>query len=158
MEHQSEQGTGANEALAAMARVASRVDRLEEAQLSKNDVDRSGSSAIIAMAKQYLRLRIQRHAIMPGIFADPAWDMLLEAYVAEAEGKRLQVSDMGLLSGVAATTSLRYLKALTEAGHLSRRDDLHDGRRVFVHITPSTFRLVHNWLMALASIIQKKTE
>src|SRR5437762_5630979 len=42
------------------------------------------------------------------LFADPAWDILLELYAAELGQRRLSVSSLGLCAAIPATTALRW--------------------------------------------------
>ena len=53
------------------------------------------------------------------IFADPAWDMLLDLMEAEIEQPRVAVSSLCIAAAVPATTALRWLKTLTEPGPCS---------------------------------------
>lgn len=70
------------------------------------------------------------------MFADPAWDMLLDLLQAEIAQLRVSVSSLCIAAAVPATTALRWLKSMTEKGIFVRRDDPHDARRVFVELSP----------------------
>ena len=75
-----------------------------------------------------------------GLFADPAWDMLLELYAAECSQRKISVSSLCVASNVPATTALRWIRTL-ETRHLLRRvGDPHDGRRFFVSLTNKGFQ------------------
>jgi DNA-binding MarR family transcriptional regulator len=83
-----------------------------------------------------LRVRRRRGKFFdPELFADPAWDILLELYAAHVAQRRVSVSDVCLGARVPATTALRWIKTLEQKGLISRRDDPMDGRRVFLCIT-----------------------
>ena len=69
------------------------------------------------------------------LFADPAWDMLLDLLQAEIAQLRVPVSSLCIAASVPATTALRWLKSMTEKGIFVRRADPHDGRRVFVELS-----------------------
>ena len=71
-----------------------------------------------------------------GIFADPAWDMLLDLLQAEIARHRVPVSSLCIAASVPATTALRWIKSMTDAGMFRRQSDPHDGRRVFVELAP----------------------
>lgn len=71
------------------------------------------------------------------LFADPAWDMLLDLLQAEIAQLRVPVSSLCIAAAVPATTALRWIKTMTEQGLFVRRADPHDGRRVFVELAPS---------------------
>ncbi len=70
------------------------------------------------------------------LFADPAWDMLLDLLQAEIAQHRVPVSSLCIAAAVPATTALRWIKTMTEAGLFVRRADPHDGRRIFVELAP----------------------
>jgi hypothetical protein len=72
------------------------------------------------------------------LFADPAWDMLLDLLHAEILHLRVPVSSLCIAAAVPATTALRWLKTLVSQGIFIRRADPHDGRRVFVELAPET--------------------
>ena len=69
------------------------------------------------------------------LFADPAWDMLLDLLQAEIAQLRVPVSSLCIAAAVPATTALRWLKNMTDRGLFVRRADPHDGRRVFVELS-----------------------
>jgi DNA-binding MarR family transcriptional regulator len=72
------------------------------------------------------------------LFADPAWDMLLDLLYAEISNLRVPVSSLCIAAAVPATTGLRWLKTMVQQGIFLRRADPHDGRRVFVELAPQT--------------------
>ncbi len=81
--------------------------------------------------------RLRARYFDEGLFADPAWDMLLDLLQAEISQLRVPVSSLCIAASVPATTALRWLKMLTQQGIFLRRADPHDGRRVFVELAPS---------------------
>jgi hypothetical protein len=86
-----------------------------------------------------IRARRLRARYFPeDLFADPAWDMLLDLLQAEIAQLRVPVSSLCIAAAVPATTALRWLKTLVQQGLFVRRADPHDGRRVFVELAPAT--------------------
>ena len=79
--------------------------------------------------------RRRTHFFSADLFADPAWDMLLELYAADLGQRRMSVSSLCLGSGVPATTALRWINTLEKNGLLIRAADPLDGRRVFVRLS-----------------------
>ena len=69
------------------------------------------------------------------LFADPAWDMLLDLLQAEIAQHRVPVSSLCIAAAVPATTALRWIKTMTDVGLFKRRADPHDGRRIFVELS-----------------------
>jgi len=69
------------------------------------------------------------------MFADPAWDILLDLTAARAEHARVSVTSLCIASGVPPTTALRWIGQLTDAGLLERVEDDADRRRAFIALT-----------------------
>lgn len=70
-----------------------------------------------------------------GLFADPAWDILLDLTAAQAEQAQVSVTSLCIASGVPPTTALRWIGQMTEAGLLQRVQDESDRRRTFIALT-----------------------
>lgn len=83
------------------------------------------------------------------LFADPAWDMLLDLFEAEITNRRVPVSSLCIAAAVPATTALRWLKAMVDRGIFIRRADPLDGRRVFVELAPDTSRALRRYFAGL---------
>jgi DNA-binding MarR family transcriptional regulator len=82
--------------------------------------------------------RLRARYFAEELFADPAWDMLLDLLQAEISHLRVPVSSLCIAAAVPATTALRWLKSMVSQGLFIRRADPHDGRRVFVELAPET--------------------
>jgi DNA-binding MarR family transcriptional regulator len=82
--------------------------------------------------------RLRARYFSEELFADPAWDMLLDLLQAEIAHLRVPVSSLCIAAAVPATTALRWLKTMVSDGLFVRRADPHDGRRVFVELAPET--------------------
>lgn len=82
--------------------------------------------------------RLRARYFSEELFADPAWDMLLDLLQAEIAHLRVPVSSLCIAAAVPATTALRWLKTMVSNGLFVRRADPHDGRRVFVELAPET--------------------
>jgi len=80
------------------------------------------------------------------LFGEPAWDMLLDLYIALHEDKPVTVSNACLSSGAATTTGLRWVATLAERGLVERIPDPKDGRRYFVRLTAEASALVERAL------------
>jgi winged helix DNA-binding protein len=82
------------------------------------------------------------------LFADPAWDMLLDLMAARLEKNRVAVSSLCIAAAVPATTALRWIKALTDRGLFVRVADPEDGRRVYIELSDDTARALAAYLRA----------
>ena len=69
------------------------------------------------------------------LFADPAWDMLLDLTAARAEHLRVSVTSLCIASAVPPTTALRWITQMTEMGLMERLNDETDRRRAFITLT-----------------------
>ena len=69
------------------------------------------------------------------LFADPAWDILLDLTAARAEHQRVSVTSLCIASGVPPTTALRWIGQMVEAGLLDRVEDETDRRRAFIQLS-----------------------
>lgn len=88
------------------------------------------------LVRRILRQRQLRARFFDGdLFADPAWDMLLDLTAARAEHNRVSVTSLCIASGVPPTTALRWISQLTEAGLFQRVEDETDRRRAFIALT-----------------------
>ena len=85
------------------------------------------------------------------LFADPAWDMLLDLLAAEIQQHRVQVSSLCIAAAVPATTALRWIKTMTDNQMFVRRADPHDGRRIFVELSPATSQGMHAYFAELGN-------
>lgn len=110
--------------------------------------DHLGPSETLASAKlarAIIKARAaRRHLFDKHLFADPAWDMLLELYALKCEGVRVSVSKLSVAANVPGTTALRWIDKLDEQGLIERTDDPLDGRRVWVVLSERGFETM--WL------------
>ena len=89
----------------------------------------------------------------PTLFSDPAWDMLLELYLAELEQRRLSTSAVSDAAGVAGTTGLRWLDVFTAQGLITKQSDPLDARRVWVRLSPRGLVGMHAYFASEVAII-----
>jgi hypothetical protein len=89
------------------------------------------------LVRQVIRARrLRARYFDEQLFADPAWDMLLDLLAAEIAQHRVPVSSLCIAAAVPPTTALRWIKTMTDNGLFLRRADPHDGRRIFVELSP----------------------
>ena len=88
------------------------------------------------LVRQILGNRQSRSRYFDGdLFADPAWDILLDLTAARAEKRQVSVTSLCIASGVPATTALRWINQMSEMGLLKRVEDTSDKRRAFIALT-----------------------
>ncbi len=110
---------------------------LEPKDFSDRLVKRANPSLpAAALIRKIIRQRQLRARFFEGeLFADPAWDMLLDLTAARAEHGRVSVTSLCIASGVPPTTALRWIGQMTDAGLLQRVEDETDRRRAFITMT-----------------------
>ncbi len=96
-----------------------------------------------------LRLRRLRESFFDAsLFADPAWDMLLDLLAAKLEGDQVAVSSLCIAASVPPTTALRWIKAMTDHGLFERHADPMDGRRIFIRLSDFASRALGRYFSA----------
>ena len=97
---------------------------------------RSIAPALLARARQARRLRATMSAFLPqDLLVDPAWDMMIDLFIAAGTGERLCVKDLTLMSGESPASAMRRIDRLQQAKLLHRHVDPADHRRVHVTLT-----------------------
>jgi len=85
-----------------------------------------------------LKMRRDRVQFFDGeLFAEPAWDILLELYAAELGQQRISVGNLCVGAAVPSTTALRWINILESKGLVERKADRMDGRRFYVSLSSS---------------------
>ncbi len=72
------------------------------------------------------------------LFADRAWDILLDLAAARAERQQVSVTSLCIAAGVPATTALRWIGQMVDADLLVRVSDPHDRRRAYIALSDNT--------------------
>lgn len=84
-----------------------------------------------------------------GLFADPAWDILLDLLMAKLSYQRISVTSLCVASNVPATTALRWIKILEREDLVIRRADPQDGRRIFVELTEKAEQALDRFFVSI---------
>jgi len=95
--------------------------------------------------------RLRARYFSEELFADPAWDILLDLFHAELAQQRVTVSCLCMAAAVPATTALRWLTSMVKKGLVIRQPDPLDGRRVFVELSPDASGAMHRYLAEVFS-------
>jgi len=110
-------------------------------------IEPSEQRASARVARAIIKARAARRRFFDEhLFADPAWDMLLELYALNCEGLRISVSKLSIAAGVPGTTALRWIDKLEEQTLIERTDDPLDGRRVWIRISEVGFETMRHYL------------
>jgi FixJ family two-component response regulator len=93
--------------------------------------------------------RLREKFFAPGLFADAAWDILLDLAASRLERKSVSVSSLCIAASVPTTTALRTIKQMVDQALLVRRSDPGDARRTFIDLAPQTARAMDGCLEAV---------
>lgn len=126
-----------------VGQIAGRIDRLDPRAIgsglpSDHPAPSSAAAALpdARLVRRIIRQRQLRARFLDGeIFADPAWDMLLDLTASRVEGKRVSVTSLCIAAAVPPTTALRWIGQMVEAGLFVRVNDDTDRRRAFIALS-----------------------
>lgn len=144
----------ANELLA-MARELEMASH-EDASTSGNGIAGAAQAASqdhpvwVELARQTYDDRRRRNKIFQSdeLFGEPAWDILLDLFIAAKERRRVSVTSACIGSAVPSTTALRWISILERQGFLSREADPGDARRVYVRLSPRGYEAMLEYFSA----------
>ena len=101
------------------------------------------ASHLLALALAAIRQRDDRlQHFRPELFGDPAWDMLLDLFVARLRGELVCISSLCIAAKVPPTTALRWIGNMEAHGEILRRPDPTDRRRIHAFISDGAFEAV----------------
>jgi DNA-binding MarR family transcriptional regulator len=101
----------------------------------------------VSVARAILEDRKRRAAIFnAGMFGEPAWELLLNLYVADQDGPRLTIGKLIQLAGTPQSTSLRWLDYLEDQGLIVRTEHPTDARTSFVLLTDKAREALTSYL------------
>lgn len=105
------------------------------------------------LVRRIIATRQRRSRYFDGeLFADPAWDMLLDLTAARAEHVRVSVTSLCIASGVPPTTALRWIGQMAKAGLVERIEDDADKRRAFIVLNDKTADALARYFAEIGNI------
>jgi hypothetical protein len=110
------------------------------------------AAELAALARRYLRHRRERERLLPDLFADPAWDILLDLFAASVERRPVSVSSACVAAAVPPTTALRWIGTLETRGLVLRVADPADRRSTHLRLAESAETAIIRWLESLAQL------
>ncbi|MBB5686434.1 hypothetical protein [Sphingobium boeckii] len=106
-----------------------------------------GEQDLVNAAKRIIKIREARRKYLPeGYFEEPAYNILLDLYVANAEKRIVYVNDACIASNTPTSTALRWISILVRDGFAIRFRDDKDARRTILEITPIGGRAIGDML------------
>lgn len=107
----------------------------------------------LELAKRAYRDRRRRDTFFdPSLFGEPAWDILLDLFIAAKSDKKVSVTSACIAAAVPATTALRWTTVLESQGLVTRTSDPDDARRYFLHLTPKGYTLLTDYFSDQVSV------
>lgn len=154
-----EGGAASKRRLAELSEEVGRIARML-ASMSADEAERIAaeprllSSSDGPLVRAFIRLRrLRGQYFMPELFADPAWDILLDLTAARLEGRMVAVSSLCIAAAVPATTALRWITQMTEQAILVRKPDPSDGRRVFIGLSEQAIAGMDAYLASAKAVV-----
>lgn len=114
--------------------IHSKIDALLEKRSGDTEDAISADAARAALSASRLKIR-RRRFFGESLFGDPAWDMLTELYLAQADGGALPETTLALAASVPQSTALRWVDALAAEGWVVRFADRTDPNRTLVRLS-----------------------
>ncbi|HEV2746333.1 MAG TPA: hypothetical protein VGW34_03425 [Allosphingosinicella sp.] len=99
----------------------------------------------------YEQRRLRDRCLSQSLFGEPAWDIMLDLFACEAEGKQISVSSSCAAAAVPATTALRYLDTMIRLGLIVRSKVAHDRRMTHVKLSPATHKQMTELLQRMTA-------
>lgn len=109
-----------------------------------------------ATLRAIISARSLRNRFFAGdLFADPAWDILLDLTRAKLDNQDVSVSSVCIAASVPMSTALRWVRQMTENGMLRRWTDPKDRRRDLIALTDATATHMRDYISAAHTVLQK---
>ncbi len=114
------------------------IDRLSNWTISAADV-----------RAEIARRRKRESFFTENLFADPAWDILLDLYAAELERSNVSISSACIAASVPQTTALRWIDMLIKNDLVERQFDKVDRRRTYLVLTSKGVKTMSTCLKSI---------
>jgi hypothetical protein len=140
-----------------VTQIPARAERIER-QTRKliEDAERAAAmhnADLTEFARQLLAGRRQRDRYFdPMLFSNPAWDILLDLYVADAEGRPVNVLESCTASIVPQGVALRWLGYLKQEEMVIEMPDPAQPRHTLIRLSDQTRLTISSYLGSLVSL------
>lgn len=118
--------------------------------------DARSPAMMLELARTLLEVRRDREEVCcPALVSESGWDIILMAYIAEAEGRCCTVSSISQGLELAASLSQRWITALSEGGgiEVEIRDTTPSSEKSFI-LTQPTHKRVESYLQRVSNALQ----
>jgi hypothetical protein len=106
--------------------------------------------ALAHVARCLLKQRQMRNEhFVAELFSEPAWDILLDLFIAHIEQQHVSITSACLSSAAPQTTSLRWLDVVQKLGLVERYGCTNDRRVSYVRLTKAGHGALRRYLEAV---------
>ena len=112
----------------------------------------SYDKSITQEARSLYRARRRRQQYFPALerdFGEPVWDVILDLFVAEREGRPVSITSACVAAAVPLTTALRWIQQLEEMKVVLREPDPTDRRRAHIRLSRTTAAAMEGYIRDL---------
>ncbi len=108
---------------------------------------------LVEFARRVVAGRKQRDRYFdPMLFSNPAWDILLNLFVAGAEGRQVTVLDSCSAAPVPQGVALRWLGYLKQEEMVIETSDPIQARQTLIRLSDQTRLVIASYLTSLSSL------
>jgi hypothetical protein len=142
-----------------LGRVISAEGRLEAQTAARVARDTPPASSYetdyLALAQKIYTCRIKIESSPYGlsVFGDPAWNVMLDLFIAHLLGKVVCVKHTAVAGNIPVPTAIRWLSTLEKLSLVERRRDVIDRRRTFVSLSQKGVRIMQEILGELRKVL-----
>ncbi|HEX8225998.1 MAG TPA: hypothetical protein VF605_19500 [Allosphingosinicella sp.] len=100
----------------------------------------ASQSAVEEARRLYDQRRRRDEAFGPALFGEPAWDLLLDLYIAASEPRPVSIVAASIAASVSIEDAIRWLTVLEERGLVERLYAGSEMSRAIVTLSEAAFR------------------
>ncbi len=109
--------------------------------------DEQGTRLAAVAGAEYAARRRRDRTFGMDLFAEPAWDMLLDLYIQRQQPRPVSIHSLCIAAAVPQTTALRWIAKLARNDLLVRRPCTHDNRVTHVTLSDKGLAVMERYLL-----------
>jgi DNA-binding MarR family transcriptional regulator len=100
----------------------------------------------------YQERRRRSRFFSPHLFAEPAWDILLDLFVNGVRNRAISITSACIAGGIPPTTGLRWLGLLEKEGLIVRETSDDDARVTWVRLSDDGMNVMRNYIAEASGV------
>ncbi|MFT4025203.1 MAG: MarR family transcriptional regulator [Novosphingobium sp.] len=125
----------------------------EEGAAGGRNGDEIDDLQLAAHAERLYQERRRRSRFFPEhLFAEPAWDILLDLFVNGVRNRAISITSACIAGGIPATTGLRWLGVLEKEGLLAREVSAEDARVTWVLLSDYGMNIMRSYIIEASGL------